>query len=104
MIAAAGLEADGRVLDRRASGKATLPEARRGFRMTCVEPGPALAAVAHRNLADFPGVEVLQSTFEDIEPSKHHLFDLVFAATAWHWLDPTVRYRRRREPPLREGA
>jgi SAM-dependent methyltransferase len=95
MIAAAGLGADDRLLEIGcASGKATLPLARRGFHITCVEPGPALAAVARRNLAGFSEVEVVQSTFEDIDPSGHEPFDLVFAATAWHWLDPAVRYRR----------
>lgn len=95
MIAAAGLSADNRLLEiGSASGKATLPLVRRGFRITCVEPGPALAAAARRNLARFPDVEVVQSMFEDIDPSAHERFDLVFAATAWHWLDPAVRYRR----------
>ena len=95
MIAAAGLGADDRLLGIGcASGKATLPLARRGFHITCVEPGPALAAAARRNLASFPGVRVVQSTFEDIDPSKHEPFDLVFAASVWHWLDPAVRYRR----------
>jgi SAM-dependent methyltransferase len=32
-------------------GKATLPLAQRGFRITCVEPGAALAAAARLNLA-----------------------------------------------------
>jgi SAM-dependent methyltransferase len=95
MIAAAGLGADDRLLEIGcASGKATLPLARRGFRITCVEPGSALADEARRNLASFPEVEVVQSTFEDIDPAQHEPFDLVFAATAWHWLDPAVRYRR----------
>ena len=95
MIAAAGLGADDRLLEVGcASGKATLPLARRGFRITCVEPGSALADEARRHLARFPGVEVVQSTFEDIDPSEHGPFDLVFAATVWHWLDPAVRYRR----------
>lgn len=95
LIAAAGLGADDRLLEIGcASGKATLPLARRGFGITCVEPGPALAAVARRSLAGFPEVEVVESTFEDIDPSGHEQFDLVFAATAWHWLDPAVRYRR----------
>jgi SAM-dependent methyltransferase len=62
--------------------------------MTCVEPGPALAAVGRRNLADFPKVEVVRSMFECVDPSGHEPFDLVFAATAWHWLDPAVRFRR----------
>lgn len=104
MIAVAGLGADDRVLEIGcASGKATLPLARRGFHITCVEPGPALAAVARRNLADFPEVEVVQSTFEDIDPSRRAPFDLVFAATAWHWLDPAIRYRRAWELPRPGG-
>lgn len=95
MITAAGLGAGDRLLEIGcASGKATLPLARQGFRITCIEPGAALAAVGRRNLASFPEVEVVQSTFEDIDPSQHEPFDLVFAATAWHWLDPAVRYRR----------
>jgi SAM-dependent methyltransferase len=95
MITAVGLDADDRLLEIGcASGKATLPLARRGLRITCVEPGAALAAVGRRNLATFPEVDVVQSTFEDIDPSEHEPFDLVFAATAWHWLDPAVRYRR----------
>src|SRR3954452_14216366 len=70
MIAAAGLGADDRRLEIGcASGKATLPLARRGFRITCVEPGSALADEARRNLASFPEVEGVRSTFEDIEPS-----------------------------------
>jgi hypothetical protein len=74
MIAAAGLGADDRLLEiGYASGKATLPLARGGLRITCVEPGPALAAVGRRNLASFPEVEIVQSTFEDIEPSSRRL-------------------------------
>jgi 16S rRNA A1518/A1519 N6-dimethyltransferase RsmA/KsgA/DIM1 with predicted DNA glycosylase/AP lyase activity len=77
MITAAGLDPDDRLLEIGcASGKATLPLARRGFRITCVEPGPALAAVGRRNLASFPRVEVVQSTFEDIDPTEHEPFDL----------------------------
>src|SRR3954466_778216 len=104
MIAAAGLGADDRLLEIGcASGKATLPLARRGFRITCVEPGSALADEARRNLVSFPEVEVVQSTFEDIKPSEHEPFDLVFAATAWHWLDPAVRYPRGRGRPRARG-
>jgi len=36
-----------------ATGKATRPLARRGFRITCVELGAELAAAARRNLAGF---------------------------------------------------
>src|SRR6202012_3935668 len=45
-----------------ATGKATRPLARRGFRITCVELGAELAAVARQNLTGFE-VEVVQAAF-----------------------------------------
>ncbi|HTR93921.1 MAG TPA: methyltransferase domain-containing protein [Trebonia sp.] len=77
-----------------ASGKATLPLARRGFAITCVELGAALAAEARRNLASFGRVTVVNADFETWRPPDGETFGLVFAATAWHWVDPAVRYRK----------
>ena len=75
-------------------GKATMPLARQGFRITCVELGAALAAAARRNLAGFDRVTVVNADFEDWRPDPPGTFGLVFAATAWHWIDPEIRYRR----------
>ena len=77
-----------------ATGKATIPLARRGFRITCAEIGPELAAAAKRNLAGFSAVKVIEAAFETWRPHGPAVFDLVFAATAWHWLDPAVKYQR----------
>jgi SAM-dependent methyltransferase len=77
-----------------ASGKATLPLARRGFAITCVELGAALAAEARRNLTAFDRVTVVNADFETWPPPHGETFGLVFAATAWHWVDPAVRYRK----------
>lgn len=77
-----------------ASGKATLPLARRGFAITCVELGAALAAEARRNLAAFARVTVVNADFEVWPPPAGETFGLVFAATAWHWIDPAVKYRK----------
>jgi SAM-dependent methyltransferase len=74
-----------------ATGKATRPLARRGFRITCVELGPELAAAARQNLAGYD-VEVVEGRFEDWLPGEP--VSLVFAATAWHWVDPRVGYPR----------
>jgi SAM-dependent methyltransferase len=72
------------------TGQATLPLAERGCQVVAVELGPDLAAVARRNLASFPSVEVVTAAFEEwplpVEP-----FDLVVAATAFHWIDPALR-------------
>jgi SAM-dependent methyltransferase len=76
-----------------ATGKATIPLAHRGFQITCVEIGADLAAAARRNLAGFPRVDIVNESFETWEPPRAG-FDLVFAATAWHWIDPAVRYQR----------
>ncbi len=78
---------------RRACARSTRPR-RRGFRITCVEMGPALAAVWRRNLADFSHMQMIESAFEAWRPPCCEQFDLVFAATAWHWLDPATRYVR----------
>jgi SAM-dependent methyltransferase len=95
VVATAGLRAGDRLLEIGcATGKATLPFARRGFRITCVELGTALAAEARRGLAGFPAVEVVEGAFERWRPPPGDPFDLVFAATAWHWLDPEARYER----------
>jgi SAM-dependent methyltransferase len=53
-----------------------------------------LAAAARRNLAGFNGVEVIEAAFETWWPPGRAAFDLVFAATAWHWIDPAVKYQR----------
>jgi SAM-dependent methyltransferase len=76
-----------------ATGKATIPLARRGFQITCIELGASLAAAARRNL-DGLGPEVIEGRFEDWQPRPGERFDLVFAATAWHWIDPAVRYQK----------
>jgi SAM-dependent methyltransferase len=76
-----------------ATGKATVPLARRGFQITCVELGADLAAEARRNLGGSPQVTIVNEAFETWEPPQAG-FDLVYAATAWHWIDPAVRYRK----------
>lgn len=73
------------------TGQATRALARRCGPLTCIELGPNLAALARRNLG--PRVHVINSAFETWDPASAP-FDLVFAAAAWHWLDPAVRFAR----------
>jgi SAM-dependent methyltransferase len=58
-----------------------------------VELGANLARIARGKLTQFPLVLVVTAPFEEWEPDGEQ-FDIVFAATAWHWLDPTIRYAR----------
>jgi SAM-dependent methyltransferase len=74
-----------------ATGQATLPLAQRGYRITGIEADSTLAAQARRSLASFPNVEFHVSRFEDwrLPPEP---FDLVLSASAFHWIDPAVRF------------
>ena len=93
LVEMAALEPDAALLEVGcATGKATLPLARRGFAITAVELGAALAAQARTNLAGFDRVSVVNADFERWEPPPAAMFDLVYAATAWHWIDPEVGY------------
>lgn len=87
-----GISAGGRVLEVGCgTGQATLPLARRGYRITCVELGVALADVARKKLAAFPETNIVVGAFEDwnVEAGA---FDLVTSFTAWHWIDPCIKY------------
>jgi SAM-dependent methyltransferase len=77
------------------TGKATLPLVQHGFDVVCVELGTNLAARAREVLTGYP-VEIHIGPFESWE-GEHQSYDLVFAATAWHWIDPAVRYRKAHE-------
>ena len=73
------------------TGQATLPLARRGYGLLCVELGENLAASARHNLAAYPRVEVRTGEFEET-PLPEGSFDLLVSATAFHWLDPAAAY------------
>jgi SAM-dependent methyltransferase len=72
------------------TGQATVPMARRGFRVTGIELGANLAAVARRNLDTFEGCEVRVGRFEDLN-AREGGSDLIYSATAFHWLNPATR-------------
>ncbi|MBC3841167.1 class I SAM-dependent methyltransferase [Streptacidiphilus sp. 4-A2] len=84
------------------TGQATVPLAATGSRITAVELGPEMARVARRNLAAHPNAEVVVGAFEEW-PLPPEPFDLVFAATSFHWIDPAVRITRAADALRRSG-
>ncbi|MDQ6877198.1 MAG: class I SAM-dependent methyltransferase [Candidatus Dormibacteraeota bacterium] len=93
LVNLAKLKPGGRLLEIGcATGKATLPLLERGFKVDCVEIGEQLAEKARRNLAG-RAVEIHTESFETW-PGASASYDLVYAAAAWHWLDPATRYRK----------
>src|ERR671938_966571 len=74
VVALSGIPPGGRILEIGCgTGQATVPLARRGYRILCVELGENLAAAARRKLATFPQVEVRTAAFEDW-PAEHNAF------------------------------
>ena len=62
----------------------------------------ALVDEAHHDLDAFPNVELYVSRFEDW-PLPAEPFDLVLSATAFHWIDPAVRYVKAASALKRNG-
>ena len=88
------------------TGKAAVLLAKRGMTGVAIEPHPAMAEVARRNLAGFPGWRVNVSGFEDWRPAEGDddaPLNLVTSAQAWHWLTPGRRLEHAREL-LRPGG
>ena len=78
------------------TGQATRPMAARGYRITAVELGAEMAAAARRHLAGVGDVQIHTAAFEGW-PLPADPFDLVMAATAFHWVDPAVRWHKAAE-------
>ena len=92
VLSMSGIPPAGRILEIGCgTGQATLPLARRGYRLLCIELGENLAAVARHKLAAYPLAEVQTGAFEDWS-IEEGAFDLAFAATAFHWLYPAIAY------------
>jgi SAM-dependent methyltransferase len=85
------------------TGQATLPLARRGYAVLCVELGEGLAAAARRNLASFSNVDVVHANFETWEPERA-AYDAIVAFTAFHWVDPELRYEKSARLLLEHGS
>lgn len=75
------------------TGQATRDLLERGAHITAVELGPRLAAFLARKFQDFPNLAVLNAAFETA-PLAGAAWDLVFSATAYHWIAPEARMTR----------
>jgi SAM-dependent methyltransferase len=75
------------------TGKATAMFAERGIRVLGVEPSAEMAGVARRMFGDQRELYIEQSDFERWDPVGRE-FGLMFAAQAWHWVDPAVGFAK----------
>jgi SAM-dependent methyltransferase len=61
--------------------------------IVALEPGCNLRMLAAANLRNYDNVEILGTTFEDYKNDSLQ-FDALFSATAFHWIDPEVKYKK----------
>ncbi len=75
------------------TGQATRSLAALGGSVTALEPGEGLAALARQKLDAFTNVEIETTTLEQWHDCGRR-FDILVAASSWHWVDPSVGWRR----------
>ncbi len=73
------------------TGQATVSFAQRGYQIHCLDIGSDLLAAAAKNLQAFPKVQFENCSFEDWHLQEGE-YDLVYAATSFHWIPPEIGY------------
>lgn len=92
VISISAIPRDGRILEIGCgTGQATIPFAKRGYSMTCLDIGKELANLAAQKCRKYPKVHIHTISFEDWQP-EFNSFDLVMSATAFHWIPPEIGY------------
>lgn len=75
------------------SGQATLPFLQTGCSVLAVEQGAALSEICRRKFAGYPQFSVVTGRFEHL-PFPDDTFDLVYSATAFHWIPEQAGYKK----------
>ena len=74
-------------------GQATVPILKTGCRLTAVEYGEAFSALLKEKFKEYPNFSVITEKFENVE-FEENAFDLVFSASAFHWVPEEVGYTK----------
>jgi ubiquinone/menaquinone biosynthesis C-methylase UbiE len=74
------------------TGQLTESLARFDFELTAIDIGPSMVEAARRRLGN-SAVTFHRTSFEEFDGAEASL-DLIISATAYHWIDPDVRYRK----------
>ncbi len=75
------------------TGQATIPMAKRGYNILAIELGEDLANIAKKRLRTYSNVRIIVDTFENAKLDSES-FDLVYSATAFHWIKPEFKYKK----------
>jgi SAM-dependent methyltransferase len=94
VIRISGIPHDGRILEVGCgTGQATVSFAQRGYAMLCLDIGAHLVKIARAKCQAYPRVEIRRVAFEEWRPERN-AFDLLVSGTAFHWVEPNIRYHK----------
>ena len=85
------------------SGQATLPFAQRGYEMQCLDIGKNLLNITRNKLSKYKKVKLINTSFEDWAPELEQ-FDLLISATAFHWINPEIGFRKAAKTLKKDGC
>lgn len=85
------------------TGQATKPFLDAGFSVTAIELGDKLATYTAERFRAYPNLRILCADFMEANLEKAGAFDLLYAATAFHWLPKLDGYLRAKSM-LRDGG
>lgn len=74
-------------------GQATLPFLKTGCHLTAVECGAHFSELCKKKFAEYPNFSVITNRFEDVN-FPDHTYDLVYSASAFHWIPEGVGYTK----------
>ncbi len=93
IITYSGINSSSRTLEVGAgTGQATTFFANHNYKITALEIGRKQVSYLTQKYKKYPNVCVNRQKFEDI-PSDPR-FDLIIAASSFHWIDETIRYKK----------
>ena len=73
------------------TGQATLPFLRAGYDVTGLEPGSNMHSLATMKFLEYKTFHCLNTSFENFT-SEHDVFDLVYSATAFHFIPAEIAF------------
>ncbi|GBF80529.1 class I SAM-dependent methyltransferase [Aphanothece sacrum] len=72
-------------------GIATVSFAKLGCSILCIEPNPDFCQLAQKNCQSYPNITIKNTSFEEWELESEN-FDIVLAASSFHWIPPEIGY------------
>ncbi len=94
IIAYSGIKAGAKLLEIGAgTGIATAYFLKNNFQVDAIEPGINLSAFMLQKFCDHKNLKLITKDFESSTLNNDH-YDLVYSATAFHWVNPIIGYTK----------